>query len=188
MATRLNQALLELESLRPQSHNGEDEDDEDPSESSEVSIASGECTCCPSETSKITISFLTLNITQIFDQSDLSLHLSPGGRTLEAIQEELEVARQDAAQALDSLCAERESRAQDALQLRDAIPLVKHQETLSAIAQQLAQTEKELQGERALREQAQTELARLESELQAVQTDSVSKEEHDKVKVSYIRC
>lgn len=65
---------------------------------------------------------------------------------------------------------------------------MKHQETLSAIAQQLAQTEKELQGERALREQAQTGLARLESELKAVQKDSVSKEEHDKVKVSYIRC
>ncbi|XP_043079186.1 ankyrin repeat domain-containing protein 24 isoform X4 [Puntigrus tetrazona] len=153
VATRLNQALLELERLRPPSHIGEDEDDEDPSESSEISIA-----------------------------SEHSLHLSPGGRTLEAIQEELEVARQEAAQALDSLCAERESRAQDALQLRDAIPLVKHQETLSAIAQQLAQTEKELQGERALREQAQTELARLESELQALQKDSVSKEEHDKVK------
>ncbi len=49
LATRLNHALLELERLRPQAHIGEDEDDEDPSESSEVSIASGECTCCPSE-------------------------------------------------------------------------------------------------------------------------------------------
>lgn len=107
---------------------------------------------------------------------------------MEAIQEELEVARQEAAQALDSLCDERESRAQDALQLRDAVPLVKHQEVLSAVAQQLAQTEKELQAERALREKAQTELTRLESELQAVQKDSVSKQEHDKVKVSYIRC
>lgn len=107
---------------------------------------------------------------------------------MEAIQEELEVARQEAAQALDSLCAERESRAHDVLQLRDAIPLVKHQEALSAVAQQLAQTEKELQEERALREQAQTELARLQAELQALQKDSVSKEEHDKVKVSYIRC
>lgn len=106
---------------------------------------------------------------------------------MEAIQEELEVARQEAAQALDSLCAERESRAQDVLHLRDAIPLVKHQEALSAVAQQLAQTEKELQAERALRENAQTELARLESELQALQKDSVRKEEHDKVKVSYTR-
>ncbi|XP_073689089.1 uveal autoantigen with coiled-coil domains and ankyrin repeats protein-like [Garra rufa] len=158
VATRLNQALVELERLRPPSHIGEDEDDEDPSESSEVSIA-----------------------------SEHSLHLSPGGRTLEAIKEELEVARQEAAQALDTLCAERESRAQDVLQLRDAIPLVKHQETLSAIAQQLAQTEKELQAERALREQAQTELARLESELQTVQKDSVSKEEHDKVKTELER-
>uniref|UniRef100_A0A8C2J2E0 Ankyrin repeat domain 24 n=1 Tax=Cyprinus carpio TaxID=7962 RepID=A0A8C2J2E0_CYPCA len=153
VATRLNKALLELERLRPSSHTGEDEDDEDPSESSEVSIA-----------------------------SEHSLHLSPGGRTLEAIQEELEVARQEAAQALDSLCDERESRAQDALQLRDAVPLVKHQEVLSAVAQQLAQTEKELQAETALREKAQTELTRLESELQAVQKDSVSKQEHDKVK------
>lgn len=50
VATRLNQALVELERLRPPSHTGEDEDDEDPSESSEISIASGECTCCPSET------------------------------------------------------------------------------------------------------------------------------------------
>lgn len=50
VATRLNQALLELERLRPPSHIDENEDDEDPSESSEVSIASGECTCCPSET------------------------------------------------------------------------------------------------------------------------------------------
>ncbi|XP_059425548.1 ankyrin repeat domain-containing protein 24 isoform X2 [Carassius carassius] len=158
VATRLNQALLELERLRPPSQIGEDEDDEDPSESSEVSIA-----------------------------SEHSLHLSPGGRTLAAIQEELEVARQEAAQALDSLCAERESRAQDALQLRDAVPLLKHQEVLSAIAQKLAQTEKELQAERALREQAQTEIARLESELQAVQKDSVSKEEHDKVKTELER-
>ncbi|XP_056112334.1 ankyrin repeat domain-containing protein 24 isoform X2 [Rhinichthys klamathensis goyatoka] len=153
VATRLNQALLELERLRPPSHIDENEDDEDPSESSEVSIA-----------------------------SEHSLHLSPGGRTLEAIKEELEVARQEAAQALDSLCAEKESRAHDVLQLRDAIPLVKHQEALSAVAQQLAQTEKELQAERALREHAQTELARLQAELQALQKDSVSKEEHDKVK------
>ncbi|KAK7126909.1 hypothetical protein R3I94_018175 [Phoxinus phoxinus] len=158
VATRLNQALLELERLRPPSHIEENEYDEDPSECSEVSIA-----------------------------SEHSLHLSPGGQTLEAIQEELEVARQEAAQALDSLCAERESRAHDVLQLRDAIPLVKHQEALSAVAQQLAQTEKELQAERALREHAQTELAKLQSELQSLQKDSVSKEEHEKVKAELER-
>lgn len=50
VATRLNQALLELERLRPPSHVDEDEEDDEPSESSEVSIASGECTCCPSAT------------------------------------------------------------------------------------------------------------------------------------------
>ncbi|XP_073793904.1 uncharacterized protein ankrd24 isoform X6 [Danio rerio] len=158
VAARLNQALLELERLRPPSHIDEDEEDDEPSESSEVSIA-----------------------------SDHSLHMSPGGRTLEAIKEELEVARQEAAQALDSLCAERESRAQDVLQLRDAVPLVKHQESLSAVAQQLAQTEKELQAERALREHAQTELSRLEIELKAAQKDSVSKEEHDKIKADLER-
>lgn len=44
VATRLNQALVELERLRPPSHiDGEDDEDEDePSESSEVSVASGE--------------------------------------------------------------------------------------------------------------------------------------------------
>ncbi|TRY62351.1 hypothetical protein DNTS_025881 [Danionella cerebrum] len=145
VATRLNQALLELERLRPPSHNVEDEEDEDPSESSEVSIA-----------------------------SDHSIHLPSGGRALEAIREELEVARQEAAQALDTLCAERESRAQDVLQLRDAVPLEKHQESLSAVAQQLALTEKELQAERALREHAQIELSRLESELKAAQKDSIN--------------
>ncbi|XP_065102689.1 uncharacterized protein ankrd24 isoform X2 [Paramisgurnus dabryanus] len=152
VATRLNQALLELERLRPPSRmDGEDdEDDEEPSESSEVSIASG-------------------------------------GRTLATIKEELEVARQEAAQALDSLCAERESRVQDALQLRDAIPLKKHQEALTAVAQQLAQTEKELQTERALREHAQTELARLESELRVAKKDSVNREEHEKVKAELER-
>ncbi|XP_055072556.2 uncharacterized protein ankrd24 isoform X4 [Misgurnus anguillicaudatus] len=152
VATRLNQALLELERLRPPSRmDGEDdEDDEEPSESSEVSIACG-------------------------------------GRTLATIKEELEVARQEAAQALDSLCAERESRVQDALQLRDAIPLEKHQEALTAVAQQLAQTEKELQTERTLREHAQTELARLESELRVAQKDSVNREEHEKVKAELER-
>lgn len=107
----------------------------------------------------------------------------PGSRTLATIKEELEVARQEAAQALDSLCAERESRAQDALQLRDVVPLAKHQEALTAVAQQLAQTEKELQTERAQREHAQAKLTRLESELQVAQKESVSREEHEKVKV-----
>ncbi|KAI7791348.1 putative ankyrin repeat domain-containing protein 24 [Triplophysa rosa] len=152
VSTRLNQALLELERLRPPS--GEYEDDDEPSESSEVSVASD---------------------------------MLPGSRTIATIQEELEVARQEAAQALDSLCAERESRAQDTLQLRDAVPLAKHQEALTAVAQQLAQTEKELQTERAQREHAQAELARLESELQVAQKESVSREEHERVKAELER-
>ncbi|KAA0712264.1 Ankyrin repeat domain-containing protein 24 [Triplophysa tibetana] len=152
VATRLNQALLDLERLRPPSV--EDEDDDEPSESSEVSVASD---------------------------------MLPGSRTMATIKEELDVARQEAAQALDSLCAERESRAQDALHLRDAVPLAKHQEALTAVAQQLARTEKELQTERAQREHAQAELARLQSELQGAQKESVSREEHERVKAELER-
>ncbi|XP_056613801.1 LOW QUALITY PROTEIN: ankyrin repeat domain-containing protein 24 [Triplophysa dalaica] len=152
VATRLNQALLELERLRPPS--AEDEDDDEPSESSEVSVASD---------------------------------MLPGSRTMATIKEELDVARQEAAQALDSLCAERESRAQDALHLRNAVPLAKHQEALTAVAQQLARTEKELQTERAQREHAQAELARLQSELQGAQKESVSREEHERVKAELER-
>ncbi|XP_049321570.1 ankyrin repeat domain-containing protein 24 isoform X1 [Astyanax mexicanus] len=161
-SSRLNHALLELERLRPPLHNEEDEEDEedeeeDRSEGSEQSMA-----------------------------SERSLRMLPGRRTLAAVQEELEVARQEAAQALDCLVAEREGRAQDALQLRDAIPLAKHQETLSAVAQQLGQTEKELQAERALREQAQAEVTRLDSEL-AGRQDAISKEEHEKIKAELQR-
>ncbi|KAG9266847.1 ankyrin repeat domain-containing protein 24-like [Astyanax mexicanus] len=161
-SSRLNQALLELERLRPPLHNEGDEEDEedeeeDRSEGSEQSMA-----------------------------SERSLRMLSGRRTLAAVQEELEVARQEAAQALDCLVAEREGRAQDALQLRDAIPLAKHQETLSAVAQQLGQTEKELQAERALREQAQAEVTRLDSEL-AGRQDAISKEEHEKIKAELQR-
>lgn len=99
------------------------------------------------------------------------------------MREELEVARQEAAQALDCLCAERESRAQDALQLKDAVPLSKHKEALSAVSEQLAQTLQELQEEKSLRAQAEEQAAELEAKLQAMK-DSVSKEEHENMKVS----
>ncbi|KAI4894304.1 hypothetical protein NFI96_019661 [Prochilodus magdalenae] len=161
-ALRLNQALLELERVRPPPHDEEEEDEEDDEEER-------------SEGSEPSIS------------SDRSLRLLPAGRTLASVQEELEVARQEAAQALDCLVAEREGRAQDALQLRDAVPLAKHQEALSAVAQQLAQTEKELQMERALRENAQADVTRLESKLQAAQQGMVNKEEHEKIKAELQR-
>lgn len=103
-------------------------------------------------------------------------------RSLAAVREELEVARQEAAQALDCLCAERESRAQDALQLKDAVPLSKHKEALSAVSEQLAQTLQELQEEKSLRGQAEEQAAGLEARLQAMK-DSVSKEEHENIKV-----
>lgn len=103
-------------------------------------------------------------------------------RSLAAVREELEVARQEAAQALDCLCAERESRAQDALQLKDAVPLSKHKEALSAVSEQLAQTLQELQEEKSLRGQAEERVAGLEARLQAMK-DSVSKEEHENIKV-----
>lgn len=99
------------------------------------------------------------------------------------MREELEVARQEAAQALDCLCAERESRAQDALQLKDTVPLAKHKEALSAVSEQLAQTLQELQEEKTLRGHAEEQAASLEAKLQAMQ-DAIPKEEHEKVKVS----
>ncbi|CDQ93669.1 unnamed protein product [Oncorhynchus mykiss] len=151
---RLNEALLELERLRPPSpthHQGdeEEEEEEDRSEGSEPSITSE-----PS---------------------------------LRRVREELEVARQEAAQALDCLCAEREGRAQDTLHMRDAVSLSQHTEALSALSEQLAQTAQELQAERALRCHAQTETARLEAQLQATQEDLIPREEHNKVKLELQR-
>lgn len=116
--------------------------------------------------------------------SDYASVLSePSRRSLAAVREELEVARQEAAQALDCLCAEQEGRAQDALQLKDAVPFSKHKEALSAVSEQLAQTLKELQEEKKLRDHAEEQAARLETQLQAMH-DAVPKEEHEKITVS----
>ncbi|KAM9357921.1 uncharacterized protein ankrd24 [Symphorus nematophorus] len=148
VARRLNDALLDLERLRPppRGDDDEEEEEEEHSESSEPSVIS--------EHSR---------------------------RSLAAVREELEVARQEAAQALDCLCAEREGRAQDALQLKDAVPLSKHKEALSAVSEQLAQTLQELQEEKTLRGQAEEQVARLEAKLEAMM-DAIPKEEHEKVK------
>lgn len=108
-------------------------------------------------------------------------------RSLAAVREELEVARQEAAQALDCLCAEREGRAQEALQLQDAVPLSKHKEALSAVSAQLAQTLQEIQEEKNLRGQAEEQVARLEAQLQTMQ-DAIPKEEHEKIKVGRGLC
>ncbi|KAK7889731.1 hypothetical protein WMY93_025291 [Mugilogobius chulae] len=142
VARRLNDALLELERLRPQQHGEEEEEEEEEehSQSSERSV-----------------------------RSDHSRH------SLAAVREELEVARQEAAQALDCLCAEREGRAQDALQLKDAVPLSKHQEALSAVSEQLAQTLQELQEEKTQREQSMERAERLEAKLEALQTQCPKK-------------
>nr|XP_054586064.1 ankyrin repeat domain-containing protein 24 isoform X2 [Nothobranchius furzeri] len=149
VARRLNDALLELERLKPPLRGDEEEEEdeeEDHSESSEPSLMS--------EHSR---------------------------RLLAKVREDLEVARQEAAQALDCLCAEREGRAQDALQLKDAVPLSKHEEALSALSEQVAQVLQELQEEKTLRAEAEEKVASLEAQLQTTQ-DTVSKEEHDKVK------
>lgn len=103
-------------------------------------------------------------------------------RSLTAVREELDVARQEAAQALDCLCAEREGRAQDALQLKDAVPLSKHRKALSAVSEQLAQTLQELQEEKTLRGKAEEQAATLEAKLQPMQ-DAVPREEYERVKV-----
>uniref|UniRef100_A0A087YL69 Ankyrin repeat domain 24 n=1 Tax=Poecilia formosa TaxID=48698 RepID=A0A087YL69_POEFO len=69
----------------------------------------------------------------------------------------------------------------DEVQLKDAVPLSKHKEALSAVSEQLAQTLQELQEEKTLRAQAEEHAAKLQAELQSKQ-DAISKEEHEKVK------
>ncbi|XP_062280262.1 ankyrin repeat domain-containing protein 24 [Scomber scombrus] len=120
------------------------------------------------------------------ESSEPSVTSEHSRRTLAAVREELEVARQEAAQALDCLCAEREGRAQDALQLKDAVPLSKHKEALSAVSEQLAQTLQELQEEKSLRGQAEEQAARAEVKLQAMQ-DAIPKEEHERIKAELQR-
>ncbi|XP_029356657.1 ankyrin repeat domain-containing protein 24 [Echeneis naucrates] len=153
VARRLNDALLELERLKPplRGDDDEEEEEEEHSESSEPSV--------------------------------MSAHTR---RTLAAVREELEVARQEAAQALDCLCAEREGRAQDALQLKDAVPFSKHKEALSAVSEQLARTLQELQEEKNLHSQAKEQAATLEAKLKPMQ-DAISREEHEKVKAELQR-
>ncbi|KPP72331.1 ankyrin repeat domain-containing protein 24-like [Scleropages formosus] len=195
-AMRLNEALLELERLRPppDGDGEEDEDEEeDRSESSERSITSG----------KYCSSFLALALSRELRakgdgclskgcvdatsvQSESSVRISEGS-TLAAVREQLEVARQEAAQALDYLCAEREGRAQDALQMKDAVPLSQHQEALSTLNSHLEQVAQELQRERALRDHAQQEISRMEAQMQSMQKDLISKEEHEKVKLALQR-
>nr|XP_046246993.1 ankyrin repeat domain-containing protein 24 isoform X1 [Scatophagus argus] len=153
VARRLNDALLDLERLRPPPCGDDEEEEEEEGHS---------------------------------ESSDPSVLSEPSRRSLAAVREELEVARQEAAQALDCLCAEREGRAQDALQLKDAVPLSKHKEALSAVSEQLAQTLQELQEEKTLRGQAEEQAARLEAKLQAMQ-DAIPKEEHEKVKAELQR-
>ncbi|XP_053539332.1 ankyrin repeat domain-containing protein 24 [Ictalurus punctatus] len=105
----------------------------------------------------------------------LELH---GGRTLRTVQEELEVTDME---ALNGLCAGKEGCVQDALQMKDAVSLAEHQKALSAIMQQLAETENKLQAEQALCENAHAELARLKSDLQDARHGMMSKEEHERI-------
>ena len=101
------------------------------------------------------------------------------------MREELEVARQEAAQALDCLCAEREGRAQEALRASPdaALALSKHKEALAAVSEQLAQSLRELQGEKAQRGRDGERIAQLEEQLQGLQ-DAVPKEKHQTAQVS----
>ena len=126
---------------------------------------------------------MVLDFSVDFVHNHASVQSEHSRRTLAAVREELEVARQEAAQALDCLCAEREGWAQDALQLKDAVSFSKHKETLSAVSEQLAQTLQELQDEKTRLAQADEQAATLEAKLQAMQ-DAIPKEEHEKVKVS----
>ncbi|KAM9461432.1 uncharacterized protein ankrd24 [Clarias gariepinus] len=99
-------------------------------------------------------------------------------RTLSTVQEELEVTDVD---ALVGSCAEKAGCGQD------AVSLTKHQEELSAMKQQLAETETKLEAERALCEHAHEELARLKGDLQDAQHGMISKEEHEKIRAELQR-
>ncbi|KAF4083520.1 hypothetical protein AMELA_G00142950 [Ameiurus melas] len=101
----------------------------------------------------------------------LELH---GGRTLRTVQEELEVTDME---SLNALCAGKEGCVHDTLQMKDE----EHQKALSAIMQQLTETENKLQAERALCENAHAELARLKSDLQDARHGMMSKEEHERI-------
>ncbi|MCI4383786.1 hypothetical protein PGIGA_G00030750 [Pangasianodon gigas] len=157
MALRLNQALLDLERLCPPPHSDKDDSDEDNKEEQSESY-----------------------------QPSSALEL-PGGRTLRAVQEELEVSSQTDIEALDVLCAGKDGCVQDALQMKDVVSLAKHQEALSALIQQLAETENKLEAERALCEHAHAELARLKSDLQDAQHGMISKEEHERIRAELQR-
>lgn len=172
VARRLNDALLDLERLRPRPPQAGDEEEEEEEEEQSVSSE-------PSLSGEHSGNHFP---EKLFVKSHAALSSEKSRRSLAAVREELEVARQEAAQVLDCLCAERESRAQDALQLKDAVPLTKHKEALAAVSEQLAQTLQELQEEKVLRGQAEDQAATLEAQLQATQ-DAVPKEEHEKIKV-----
>lgn len=172
VARRLNDALLDLERLRPRPPQAGDEEEEEEEEEQSVSSE-------PSLSGEHSGNHFP---EKLFVKSHAALSSEKSRRSLAAVREELEVARQEAAQVLDCLCAERESRAQDALQLKDAVPLTKHKEVLAAVSEQLAQTLQELQEEKVLRGQAEDQAATLEAQLQATQ-DAVPKEEHEKIKV-----
>ncbi|KAI5620731.1 ankyrin repeat domain-containing protein 24 isoform X3 [Silurus asotus] len=153
IALRFNQAMLDLERLCPPNHTDRDDSDDNNNDEEQSEIY----------------------------QLNSALELR-GGRILTAVQEEPEVNYQTDGEAQDDLPAEEENRIQDASEMKDSISLVKHQEALSAIAQQLADTESKLQAERALCEHAHAELARLKSELQDAQHGMITKEEHEKIR------
>ncbi|XP_048844846.1 ankycorbin-like isoform X39 [Brienomyrus brachyistius] len=67
---------------------------------------------------------------------------------------------------------------------QDVLHTSQHQEALSKFTDELAKVARELQVERALRKNADQEIARLQAELQVIQQDMISKEEHEKVKLA----
>lgn len=99
------------------------------------------------------------------------------------VLEELEETSQADMNEQDDMCTGTDDSVQDALQINNAVPLAKHQEALSAITQELAETENKLQAERALCEHAHAELAKLQRDLQEAHHGMISKEEHEKIRV-----
>ncbi|GAA6110100.1 ankyrin repeat domain-containing protein 24 [Tachysurus ichikawai] len=153
LALRLNQALLDLERLCPPPHTDKEDSDEDNNKAEQ---------------------------SESYKPSGVLELLS--GRTLTAVLEELEEASQPDMDELNDLCGGMEDCVENALEMKDAVPQAKHQEALSAIMQQLAETDNKLQAERALCEHAHAEVARLKHDLLEAQQGMISKEEHEKIK------
>ncbi|XP_029104824.1 ankyrin repeat domain-containing protein 24-like [Scleropages formosus] len=69
----------------------------------------------------------------------------------------------------------------------DVVPVSQHQEALVTFNHQLSKAARELQEEKALRWQAEQKILRLQADLQTIQQDMISRQEHETVKLALQR-